>query len=70
MLAITHYTRLLTELKPDTVHILAGGRFVASGGPELADQLESDGYGAFVPELDEPDDDAAGALDDLFAPPS
>ncbi len=44
--------------------------FVASGGPELADQLESDGYGAFVPELDEPDDDAAGALDDLFAPPS
>jgi Fe-S cluster assembly ATP-binding protein len=70
VLAITHYTRLLAELKPDTVHILAGGQFVASGGPELADQLESDGYGAFVPDLDEPDDDAASALDDLFAPPS
>ena len=48
VLAITHYVRLLEELKPDVVHILAAGRIVASGGPELADQLERDGYAAFV----------------------
>ena len=43
VLAITHYARLLTELRPDRVHVLMGGRVVASGGPELADQLEADG---------------------------
>ena len=48
MLAITHYNRLLHELKPDRVHILVQGRIVASGGPELAERLERDGYGAFV----------------------
>jgi Fe-S cluster assembly ATP-binding protein len=48
VLAITHYTRLLHELKPDAVHILARGRIVASGGPELADTLEVDGYAAFT----------------------
>jgi Fe-S cluster assembly ATP-binding protein len=48
VLAITHYTRLLTELRPDRVHILVKGRIVASGGPELADQLELDGYAAFT----------------------
>ena len=48
VLAITHYVRLLEELKPDTVHILAAGRIVKSGGPELADVLERDGYAAFV----------------------
>ncbi len=42
--------RLLQELRPDFVHILARGRIVASGGPELADELERDGYGAFAPE--------------------
>ena len=47
MLAITHYNRLLHELKPDRVHILVKGRIVASGGPELAAQLEIDGYAAF-----------------------
>ena len=40
VLAITHYNRLLEELHPDYVHILVKGRIVASGGPELADQLE------------------------------
>ena len=50
VLAITHYSRLLTEFHPDTVHILVKGRIVASGGPELADQLESDGYAAFSPD--------------------
>lgn len=48
VLAITHYVRLLEELKPDVVHILAAGRIVKSGGPELADVLERDGYAAFV----------------------
>ena len=48
VLAITHYVRLFEELKPDVVHILVAGRIVASGGPELADQLEIDGYAAFV----------------------
>ena len=44
---ITHYQRLLDEVKPDHVHILVGGRIVASGGMELAAQLERDGYEAF-----------------------
>lgn len=48
VLAITHYTRLLHELRADYVHILVKGRIVASGGPELADTLERDGYAAFV----------------------
>ncbi|MFN0025974.1 MAG: Fe-S cluster assembly ATPase SufC [Acidimicrobiales bacterium] len=47
VLAITHYHRLLDELKPDRVHILARGTIVASGGPELARQVELDGYAAF-----------------------
>jgi Fe-S cluster assembly ATP-binding protein len=49
VLAITHYSRLLHELKPDYVHILVRGRIVASGRSELADQLEREGYAAFVP---------------------
>jgi Fe-S cluster assembly ATP-binding protein len=44
---ITHYSRIFADLKPNFVHILAKGRIVASGGPELADQLERDGYEAF-----------------------
>jgi Fe-S cluster assembly ATP-binding protein len=44
---ITHYQRLLNELTPDHVHILVEGRIVASGGLELAVQLEQDGYEAF-----------------------
>ena len=67
VLAITHYSRLLTELKPDRVHILIKGRIVTSGGPELADVLESDGYGAFVPEGEADEPAASGGLADLFA---
>lgn len=48
VLAITHYSRLLDELRPDVVHILADGRIQATGGPELADQLEETGYAAYV----------------------
>src|SRR6516225_7211681 len=44
VLAITHYERLLTELVPDVVHILVGGRIVANGGPELAARVEASGY--------------------------
>ena len=47
VLAITHYNRLLTELMPDTVHVLAHGRIVATGGPGLATELESTGYAAY-----------------------
>ncbi|MDO9337619.1 MAG: Fe-S cluster assembly ATPase SufC [Caulobacter sp.] len=44
MLVITHYQRLLDYIKPDRVHVLSAGRIVASGGPELAHQLEAEGY--------------------------
>jgi len=44
MLVITHYQRLLDYIKPDRVHVLADGRIVASGGPELAHELEREGY--------------------------
>ncbi len=47
VLAITHYQRLLDHLAPDHVHILIEGRIVASGGPELAQRLEAEGYEAF-----------------------
>jgi Fe-S cluster assembly ATP-binding protein len=43
-LVITHYQRLLDYIKPDVVHVMSEGRIVASGGPELALQLERDGY--------------------------
>ena len=47
VILITHYQRLLDEIRPDHVHILVGGRIVQSGGMELAEQLERDGYEAF-----------------------
>jgi Fe-S cluster assembly ATP-binding protein len=50
VLAITHYTRLLSELHPDRVHVLSAGRVVASGGPELADELERTGYAGWAEE--------------------
>ena len=46
-LVITHYQRLLDELKPDTVHIIVDGAVVESGGMELAEELERDGYVRF-----------------------
>ncbi|MEY2580236.1 MAG: Fe-S cluster assembly ATP-binding protein [Ilumatobacteraceae bacterium] len=66
VLAITHYNRLLEVLHPDHVHILVKGRIVASGGPELADQLEVDGYAAFVGADDQTEEPSGGALADLF----
>jgi Fe-S cluster assembly ATP-binding protein len=47
-LLITHYTRILRYIKPDFVHVFSDGRIVESGGPELADKLESEGYQSYV----------------------
>jgi len=48
MLVITHYQRLLDYIRPDRVHVLAAGRIVASGGPELALELEREGYDKYA----------------------
>ncbi len=48
MLVITHYQRLLDYIKPDKVHVLAKGRIAASGGPELALELEREGYDKYL----------------------
>ncbi|MDY7100262.1 MAG: Fe-S cluster assembly ATPase SufC [Actinomycetota bacterium] len=48
VLAITHYDRLLSVLRADVVHVLARGRVVATGGPELAAEVEQAGYASFV----------------------
>ena len=48
MLVITHYQRLLDYIKPDRVHVLAGGRIAASGGPDLALELEREGYDKYA----------------------
>src|SRR3954453_20046986 len=71
VLAITHYSRLLHELKPDVVHVLAKGPIQTTGGPELAAALEETGYAEWT------DDDAESAKapasssagDDPFADP-
>jgi Fe-S cluster assembly ATP-binding protein len=60
VLAITHYSRLLTELRPDVIHVLSQGRIVATGGPELAEELERTGYAQYAGE---------DAADDPFADP-
>ncbi len=47
VLAITHFRRLLQELTPDVIHVMSDGRIVTSGGPELVEVLERDGYEPF-----------------------
>ena len=47
-LVITHYQRLLNYIVPDFVHVMAGGRIVASGGKELAEALEAEGYAKYL----------------------
>jgi Fe-S cluster assembly ATP-binding protein len=47
-LLITHYTRILRYVHPDHVHVFSAGRIVDSGGPELAERLEEEGYEAYV----------------------
>jgi Fe-S cluster assembly ATP-binding protein len=49
-LVITHYQRLLDHIKPDVVHIMADGRIVKSGGPELALEVENNGYAGILGE--------------------
>jgi Fe-S cluster assembly ATP-binding protein len=51
-LVITHYQRLLDHIKPDVVHILARGRIIRTGGPELALELEKKGYADFLNEAE------------------
>jgi Fe-S cluster assembly ATP-binding protein len=48
VLLITHYTRILRYIKPDFVHVFVAGRIAEEGGPELADQLEAEGYDKYV----------------------
>jgi Fe-S cluster assembly ATP-binding protein len=48
VLLITHYTRILRYVKPDHVHVFVAGRIVEEGGPELAEQLEAEGYERYV----------------------
>jgi Fe-S cluster assembly ATP-binding protein len=49
VLAVTHFRRLLEELRADRVHVMVAGLIVADGGPELADELDTSGYGAYGP---------------------
>ncbi|HXA32067.1 MAG TPA: Fe-S cluster assembly ATPase SufC [Acidimicrobiales bacterium] len=48
VLAITHFRRLLNVLRADVVHVLSNGRIVASGGPELAEEVDKTGYAAYL----------------------
>ena len=48
VLLITHYTRILRYIKPDFVHVFVAGRIAEQGGPELADQLEAEGYDKYT----------------------
>ena len=50
MLVITHYQRLLDYIKPDKVHVLAKGRIIKTGGPELALEVEHNGYADLLAE--------------------
>lgn len=72
VLAITHYNRLLNELVPDVVHVFVKGAIVASGGPELALELESSGYEAYAklaPSDEAATDPFAKLANDPFADP-
>ena len=48
VLLITHYTRILRYIEPDFVHVFVDGRIAEQGGPELADQLEAEGYDKYL----------------------
>jgi Fe-S cluster assembly ATP-binding protein len=69
VLAITHYQRLLHELRSDVVHVLVRGRIVATGGPELAHELEGVGYAAYVDGDDLTSEPDAPTPTDPFADP-
>jgi Fe-S cluster assembly ATP-binding protein len=67
VLAITHYNRLLHELRPDHVHVLARGVIQRSGGPELALELETTGYAAFSEDDAQPTPPAGDPFADPLA---
>ncbi|MGO1312719.1 MAG: Fe-S cluster assembly ATPase SufC, partial [Brevibacterium aurantiacum] len=48
VLLITHYTRILSYVKPDHVHVIIKGKVAEEGGPELAERLETEGYARFL----------------------
>lgn len=64
VLVITHYQRLFEELKPDHVHVFAGGVIQKTGGPELASELEESGYAEWADLIDE--DSGPTAYDNPF----
>jgi Fe-S cluster assembly ATP-binding protein len=59
IMLITHYQRLLNYITPSSVHVLLGGRIVKSGGFELAEQLEAEGYAGLAQQLGLPVEDIA-----------
>ena len=70
VLAITHYSRLLHELRPDTVHVLVKGRIATAGGADLAEELERTGYAAYGEDAAVADAGLMSKLaDDPFADP-
>jgi Fe-S cluster assembly ATP-binding protein len=69
VLVITHYTRMLRELKPDVVSVLRLGRIVERGGPELADKLESTGYEGYEDDEGEKPAPSTAAEADPYADP-
>ncbi|SDC06910.1 Fe-S cluster assembly ATP-binding protein [Paenibacillus sp. UNCCL117] len=68
-LIITHYQRLLDYIKPDFVHVMMQGRIVKSGGPELAQRLESEGYDWVKEELGIVDETVGGSEEEEFKIP-
>jgi len=68
-LIITHYQRLLNYIKPDFVHVMMQGRIVKSGGPELAERLEAEGYDWVKEELGIEDETVGNEANDDFKVP-
>ena len=69
VLAITHSSRVFAHLRPDAVHVFAGGRIQESGGAELADQLEAEGYERWTSALPQPEQAVATPFTDPFGDP-
>ena len=67
ILLITHYQRLLNYIRPDVVHVLIGGRIVRSGGFELAEKLEAEGYAGLAKELGLSEEDLAEVVEEKEA---
>jgi len=69
VLAITHFSRLLEVLEPDQVHVLAQGRIQVSGGPEIVERLEVEGYRGLLGEAAVKAEEEENLLPDPFADP-